>query len=351
MDWLGQRLGFTHLEDWYPVTLKHFTANRGTGLLHRFSDSPMAALKDYRPDHEWLEWRFRKVPGRFWQQRINRRRYLKWLGQQLGFRQQKDWYQLTRHHLEARHGRRLLSLFKSSPLAIMQDCFPQQQWLEWRFCQVPGRFWRNPRNRHRCMNWLGKQLRIRRLEDWYQVSPQQFRKCDGGGLLAWFEESPSAVLKDYRPHYPWLEWRFSQVPAGFWDARTNRARYLGWLGHQLGFCRIEDWYTISYDDITQRHGARLLQKFGDSPIAVVRDYHPTYDWREWLFRRPPRRFWANRQNRRRYLDWLGEQLGFAHPDDWQRLRVVDISTHRGQGLLKRFRYQLPRIVREYLTHR
>ena len=93
----------------------------------------------------------------------------------------------------------------------------------------------------------------------------------------------------------------------------------------------------------------MLSKFDDSPIAVVRDYHPTYDWKEWLFPRPPRRFWADRQNRRRYLDWLGEQLGFAHPDDWQRLRAVDINTHRGQGLLKRFRYQVPRIVREYLT--
>jgi hypothetical protein len=132
---------------------------------------------------------------------------------------------------------------------------------------------------------------------------------------------------------------------------VNRARYLGWFGRQLGFRRVEDWYTISYDAIARRHGVRLLRKFGDSPIAVVRDSYPEYDWKEWLFPRPPQRFWADRRNRRGYLDWLGEQLGFTNPDDWQRLRAVDINTHRGQGLLKRFRYRVPRIVREYLTTR
>jgi hypothetical protein len=48
---------------------------------------------------------------------------------------------------------------------------------------------------------------------------------------------------------------------------------------------------------------------------------------------------------------LGEQLGFAHPVDWQRLRAVDFNTRREQGLLKRLRYQIPRIVREYLINR
>jgi hypothetical protein len=42
MDWLGQRLGFTHLDDWYQMTLKDFRANRGAGLLTRFGDSPLA---------------------------------------------------------------------------------------------------------------------------------------------------------------------------------------------------------------------------------------------------------------------------------------------------------------------
>ena len=149
MDWLGQRLGVTHREDWYRITRKTFTANRGRGLLDRFGGSPLAVLKNYQPDYEWLEWRFRKVPGRFWQHRANRRRYLKWLGQQLGFRQREDWYQLSKRQLKDRHGWRLLAMFKGSPSAILKDCFPQHRWLEWRFRHVPYRFWQQRANRQR----------------------------------------------------------------------------------------------------------------------------------------------------------------------------------------------------------
>jgi hypothetical protein len=201
------------------------------------------------------------------------------------------------------------------------------------------------------MNWLGKQLGFRRVEDWYQITQHHFRQWDGGGLLAQFADSPIAVLKDYRPDYKWLEWRFTHVPRRFWDDPANRHRYMDWLGEQLGFQRREDWYRISYAAITRRYGARLLAKFADSPIDVIRDYRPTYDWKEWLFPRPPQGSWAEPQNRRRYLNWLGQRLKFTCPEDWSRLRVVDVSTHRGQGLLKRFQFRIADIVKEYLETR
>ena len=51
----------------------------------------------------------------------------------------------------------------------------------------------------------------------------------------------------------------------------------------------------------------------------------------------------------RYLDWLGQQLGFQRPEDWARLRATDVLRHRGKGLLKQFRITL--IVREFLAGR
>ena len=102
-----------------------------------------------------------------------------------------------------------------------------------RLRQVRQGFWDDPANRHRYMHWLGKQLGFRRVEDWYQLSKQRMTEYYGGGLLAHFGDSPSAVLKDYRPDYGWLEWRFAHAPLGFWDEPVNRRRYMDWLGQQV----------------------------------------------------------------------------------------------------------------------
>jgi hypothetical protein len=55
-------------------------------------------------------------------------------------------------------------------------------------------------------------------------------------------------------------------------------------------------------------------------------------------------------NNRRYLNWLGQQLGFKRPEDWARLRAADVLRHRGKGLLKQFQFRIAPIVREYLGY-
>jgi hypothetical protein len=43
-------------------------------------------------------------------------------------------------------------------------------------------------------------------------------------------------------------WLYGPVPPGFWELAENRQRYVQWLGEQLGFTTLEDWYRI-----TRRH--------------------------------------------------------------------------------------------------
>jgi hypothetical protein len=173
----------------------------------------------------------------------------------------------------------------------------------------------------------------------------------GERLRIKFRSSPFAIVRDYLPHYPWLEWRFPQVPQGFWDQRANRRRYLDWLGQQLGFQQSEDWYQLSTRQLCRWYGRSVLKKFKDSRVAIFKEYLPKGDWQEWLFRKSPNGFWRQRANRRRYLDWLGQQLGFRRPEDWKRLQVADVLNHRGKGLLKHFQFRIEPLVKEYLADR
>jgi len=153
--------------------------------------------------------------------------------------------------------------------------------------------------------------------------------------------------KEKKPKDPRL-WLYGRVPSGFWREIGNQRLYLEWLGEQLGFTKPEDWYQLSYQDLEQRHGSRLLAKFNGSVAAMLRDYRPDYDWKEWLFLRSPKSFWKQADNRRRYLDWLGTQLGYQRPEDWAGLRQADLFRHGGQRLLRKLHLQVSQIVDEYL---
>src|SRR5205823_3557128 len=97
----------------------------------------------------------------------------------------------------------------------------------------------------------------------------------------------------------------------------------------------EDWYRLSQEQLIEHGGAGLLKPFGDSLLPLLKDYRPEYSWLEWRFQQVPKGFWDERTNRRRYLDWLGQQLGFQRREDWAQLRGAHLRAHQGWGLLKR----------------
>ena len=53
------------------------------------------------------------------------------------------------------------------------------------------------------------------------------------------------------------------------DRRVRLCYFMDWLGEELGFKEMEDWYRISKKDITQKGGVSLLNKYGCSPSKLV----------------------------------------------------------------------------------
>ena len=46
------------------------------------------------PNVKWLRWKF-NVPKKYWTVKENQILYLNWLGDQLGFKNYEDWYNIT----------------------------------------------------------------------------------------------------------------------------------------------------------------------------------------------------------------------------------------------------------------
>jgi hypothetical protein len=57
----------------------------GSGfLVHDYNDSLILALRTVYPEHEWLEWKFNRVPQNFWASLGNHIKWTQWAAQQLG---------------------------------------------------------------------------------------------------------------------------------------------------------------------------------------------------------------------------------------------------------------------------
>ena len=141
-------------------------------------------------------------------------------------------------------------------------------------------------------------------------------------------------------------WVDKAVPRGFWRQPQNRRDYLLWLGGKLGFCRMSDWYRLTYQDMAKHHGSGLANIWWhSSPVEAVQKCFPAYDWEEWQFVQVPMAFWTTPHNRRRYMAWLGRQLGFRQAEDWYQVTTVDFQRHRGGTLLLRYRSSVSATVK------
>lgn len=206
----------------------------------------------------------------------------------------------------------------------------------WTRGRVPNGYWRVRPNRLRYMNWLKRRLGFTRRADWYDLTRQDFIDHHGGGLLATvYDHSPIKALNDILPDIDFKPWLMAKAPQGFWARKHNRWTYMAWLGDQLGIRSAEDWYAVTKADFIHHYGEGLLvNHFGSSPLRAIREFLPRHDWIEWRFAECPQRFWHSKKNRKRYLGWLGRQLGYRRPEDWYRVTRADFYRHHGAALLQ-----------------
>jgi hypothetical protein len=288
------------------------------------------------------------VPMRFWQDQAHRRDFLLWLGHKLHFQYMEDYYQLTADLFSENYGGGVLSCYwRGSPMGSVTDCFPNYDWKHWLFTFTPAGFWKKRENRRSYLQWLGEKLGYRSIEDWYNVSYLDFLQNKGGSILLNCKKAVYSVLMEFYPKYDWKEWMFKTSPIGFWAVRKNRIRYMHWLGERLGLQDPEDWYSVRRDDFVDNHGIGCLRQYHQSPPLAAMDLFPKYKWQEWKFQKTPCGFWDKVDNRIRYMQWLGKQLGFHRPEDWRRIRKTDFINNFGDGLLS-IRGSYFKILQEYL---
>ncbi len=222
---------------------------------------------------------------------------------------------------------------------------------EWEtMSRLPVHFWDDDHNHKRYIQWLSLQLGIKELDDWYQVSYQDFCDRRGGGFLEYYEHSYAKALQHHFLKHDWKPWLFQQAPNRYWHDLNNCKKYVRWFEEQSGFKSIKDWYRIQQDDVYALNGHGLMDHFACSVIQLVSTVYPNHDWKPWLFSQVPKNFWSEKKNRISYMKWLGKHLGYKKPDDWYQVTKLDFINNHG-GSPMQSGYKPVDLIRELYPNR
>ena len=69
-------------------------------------------------------------------------------------------------------GASLLKIHSDSLFSLFSSVFPEHEWVSWKFKynKFPPNYWTSVNNQKSLVEWTGKELKIKEMSDWYNVS-------------------------------------------------------------------------------------------------------------------------------------------------------------------------------------
>ena len=103
------------------------------------------------------------------------------------------------------------------------------------------------------------------------------------------------------------------------------------LAEKFGVKQLDHWYSVESQFVT--YGKVILRAYNNSLFIALKSLYPDHNWIAWLFSSLPNGYWNHIDNQKAFFDWLGNQLGFRHFEDWYSISTTDIVTkYRGNFL-------------------
>jgi hypothetical protein len=131
---LGEHLGYKSLEAFYTMTNENVGDAGGKGLLENvFYGSIAKALASVYPFHSWLPWQFTMLPPSTHKDRY----FLDNLGRELGFKDMKDWYSISKMQICRKGGASLLIKYGNSPAMMVMSLYNDYPWEKSSFKKKP----------------------------------------------------------------------------------------------------------------------------------------------------------------------------------------------------------------------
>eukprot|EP00026_Physarum_polycephalum_P012645 Phypoly_transcript_12971.p1 GENE.Phypoly_transcript_12971~~Phypoly_transcript_12971.p1 ORF type:complete len:364 (+),score=48.65 Phypoly_transcript_12971:95-1093(+) len=105
---------------------------------------------------------------------------------------------------------------------------------------------------------------------------------------------------------------------------------------ELHFTKMEDLYSLTSEMLLKNKGNTLMKKYNNSVAQLVTGTFPQHDWQFWRFKTYQKHMWDDKVICARYMDWLGDRLGYKKKEDWYSATTRNFTENSGGPLLKKY---------------
>jgi hypothetical protein len=247
-----------------------------SGLMDRYNGSLYEALKDIYYNHPWDPSKFKTAPHGYWNNIENRRRKMEEFGQKLKVKQLEDWYNVAGKDVKTEVSA-FMHRYNGSLYEALRDVYNEYPWDPSKFKTVPRGYWNNIENRRQRMEEIGEKLRVKKREDWYNVSGKDVI-TEARGFMSRYKDCLYEALKDIYRDYPWDPSKFKTVPRGYWISNTKKYETIvkGWK-KTFNIQRFRDWYKIP-DAQTQEQFQKIARGIFGSVTKMLETWFPNTNW-------------------------------------------------------------------------
>ena len=201
----------------------------------------------------------RTCPQGYWKPLENKKKYIGFLSNKLGFTCYEHWYKIENKDFEKNKGL-LWEYFKKkkSIKNLLYDVFPNYNWMPFLFTKVEKDWFEKKLNHYIFMNYLMKQEKIEKVyPDLYKLTYTTLvEKYRGKTLYRKYKNSIFNLLKSLYPEHRWCVWKFQVVSPEHGDENILK-EYMVELEKHLGFKEPEDWYYVKRKDVNDFYGKHL----------------------------------------------------------------------------------------------
>eukprot|EP01027_Heterolobosea_sp_BB2_P016812 GEZU01023884.1.p1 GENE.GEZU01023884.1~~GEZU01023884.1.p1 ORF type:complete len:176 (+),score=33.57 GEZU01023884.1:114-641(+) len=154
--------------------------------------------------------------------------------------------------------------------------------------KTPPGYWADLKHQRQFFDELGAELGVKQLDDWENSSIPNVRdkvRANGGKWLLdkYYSGSLSRALRAVYPEHPWPP--LQTVRRGHWDDVANQRAFLESIREDLGVVHLDDWCSVTVEDVMTRGGRGLLKRHRNSLVCALRAIYPERPWKSYKFTR------------------------------------------------------------------
>ena len=311
------------IDDWNTLTQKQIKSFGGSSLLTKYSLSEIKAMGC--PEGKFLFENINKPSG-YWDKEENIQRFIKDLRKNLNLKTVDDWNCVTQKQIKSLGGNTLLAKYSLTKIKVM-GC-PEGKLIFEETNKPPG-YWDDNDNIQKFIDTIRNNFNLKSVDDWNSLTTKQIVNFGGYSLLNKFSLFEIKCLGFPNGENVFMKPKKS---AGYWDKEENILKFLKQIKEKLNLKTIEDWNTLSTNDIISFGGSMLFNNYSLYDIKCL-----GYPDGKLQFDEPNKHpgFWDNNENIQLFLNKLKQKYNICSPDDWKRISKTQVYSSGGGGFISK----------------